>query len=145
MRCTGFFDRDVFFKLLIFCLKKEDFPEVKSFLRRLLIIILKFKIILYCSYYKFWIRATWNQALIFQLLQPILDKYFIMKGSSCISWLDIVQLFYDIVLEFYWDWNYHLLINILSQNIILKNNQHRQKKVWVMRSSNNALHILRGA
>ena len=30
---------------------------------------------------------------------------------------------------------------ILSQNPILKNNQHRQKKVWVMRSGNNALHI----
>ena len=43
---TGFFDRDVFFKLLIFRPKNIDFPLVKSFLRGLLIIILKSKVIL---------------------------------------------------------------------------------------------------
>ena len=48
-------------------------------------------------------RANGNQALIFQLLQPILDKYFITKGALALPGKLLLNFFYDIVLEFYCD------------------------------------------
>ena len=41
--CTGFFNRNVFFKLMTFLPVREDFPLVKSFLCRLLTNILRYK------------------------------------------------------------------------------------------------------
>ena len=60
-------------------------------------------------------RANGTQALIFQLLLPILVKYFTMKGALALPGKILLIYFYDIVLEFHCDSNCHLeLISCLK-------------------------------